>query len=194
MFIPLNVKLSSDCGCSPEAARQCHTARQAGITHLTVTAATTKPQQQLWAATTRQELWHCLGKQHTHPSLCKDQCWLTGQGRWCTRSSSFHAPNSRWHGGTGRGQEYTHISMNQVLQAKPVLPLCSFLVTQVAGLCFTEEQQPQPKMALPSEFPFWMLSRQDGSGHGQVHHSNSSEFLQQKSLLSETYRQSWPQL
>lgn len=34
--------------------------------------------------------------------------------------------------GTGT---HTHISKNQSLQAEPVLPLCSFLVAQVAGLC-----------------------------------------------------------
>lgn len=40
-------------------------------------------------------------------------------------------------------------------------------------------------MALPSEFPLGMPSSQDGSGHGWIQQSNSSEFLQQKSLLSE---------
>lgn len=81
----------------------------------------------------------------------------------------------------------TQISKNQLLQAKPVLNLCFRLLSGDSGgrAVLQREQEPQAKMALPSEFPFWMPSRQDGSGHGWIHHSNSSEFLQQKSLLSE---------
>lgn len=66
------------------------------------------------------------------PCLCKDERWLTRQhGQQFFLWSVFQIT------GIKEAKEYTNLQ-DQLLQAKPVLPSCSFLVTQVAGLCFAE--------------------------------------------------------
>lgn len=176
-------------GCSPETHYgKCHTDGQ-GTTHLSVPGVTTNPQQ------------HALGQpQHkagavtgpgeaAHLSLWGGQV-LThitqGEVVHTQQFFSWSVLQMTLGDRESTGIEYTHTSLRTSyckLSQSSLRASCWWLRWQ--GWALHREQESEPKMALPRRFPFWMPSRQDGSGPGWLHHSNSSEFLQQKSLLGE---------
>lgn len=180
MFISLNVKLSSDCRVlSRDALRQCHTHRQ-GTPHPTVPAATTKPQQ-LWAATTQ-------GRSRARDWGSSTPRCLEGQADSQHRGGAAHtailfmfSALSDIGGQGGYRNTHTHLQ-NQSLQAKPVL--CSFLVAQVAGLCFRGSRSLKQRWLCQASFRSGCPPARMALTMAEFI-TAAAQFLQQKSLLRE---------
>lgn len=175
-------------GCSPETHYGSVTRMGRGqLTSVSLVSPQTHSST-LWGShNTRQELWQGLGKQHTSAfGRASADSHHTGEVVHTQQFFSWSVLQMTLGDRESTGIEYTHTSLRTSyckLSQSSLRAPCWWLRWQ--GWALHREQESEPKMALPRRFPFWMPSRQDGSGPGWLHHSNSSEFLQKKSLLGE---------